>query len=62
MIKIEGIYKGKEKIGRELLLDEQVFDVILGNGKKTRFFDTIDEDIDLSLFAFHANFVRKTGR
>ena len=55
MVKVEGIYRGIEKVGQELLLDERGFEIILGNGRKDRFFDLIDEDMDLSLFIHHAN-------
>lgn len=61
MVKVEGIYKGLEKIGQEILLDDKGFELIVGNGKKEKFFDRLDEDIDFSLFLHHVNWVHESG-
>ncbi len=46
-MKLEGIFKGKRKIGSEILFESM--DIPL-NGKKERFFESIDEDIDFEIF------------
>ena len=58
MVKVEGIYKGLEKIGQEVLLDGKGFELIFGSGKKEKFFESIDEDIDFSLFMHHVNWIQ----
>ncbi len=59
MVKLEGIYKRDKKIGHEVLLNEKGLEVFMGNGKKEKFFDGIDEEIDFSLFLHHIRWVRK---
>jgi len=59
MVKVEGIYRGGERIGQELLLNERGFELIVGNGNKNKFFDSIDEDIDFSLFLHHIRWARE---
>ncbi len=61
MVKIEGIYKGKERIGQELLADEKHFHVLMGNGNKEKFFQSIGEDIDFSLFMHHVKWARESN-
>lgn len=59
MVKVEGIYKDLERIGQEILLDERGFELVLGNGKKEKFFERINEDIDFSLFLHHVEWVKR---
>ena len=60
MVKIEGIYKGKERIGQELLLDEKWFHMFFGrNGSKERFFEKLDEEVDFSLFLHYTDWIKK---
>ncbi len=61
MVKVEGIYRGLERVGQEVLLDEKGFEIIVGNGRKEKFFDRLDEDIDFSLFLHHVNWVYENG-
>ena len=60
MVKVEGIYRDTEKIGQEVLTDEKRFEVFMKNGNKDRFFRSIDEDIDFSLFIHHVNWARSS--
>ena len=55
MVKVEGIYKGFRRIGQEALLDEKGLELLFSNGSKERFFDKIDEEIDLAVFLHHVN-------
>ena len=61
MVKVEGIYRGKERFGQEILTDEKSFHVLMGNGNKEKFFQSLDEDIDFSLFIHHVNWAKKSN-
>lgn len=59
MVKVEGIYRGFERVGQEVLLNERGFEVIIGNGRKEKFFERLDEEIDFSLFLHHVKWIRE---
>lgn len=59
-MKVEGIYRDREKIGQEVLTDEKRFEVFMKNGNKERFFRSIDEGIDFSLFIHHVNWAKRS--